>query len=230
MSEALEYPDDPPRDNGKFAVVYSQRDEIVAEICLQLAQGTPLTVICRQPGFPDPSTVWLWGEADPQVAHDIARARLVGHDAIADELLEIADDKSGDPTRDKLRVETRLKLLAKWNPKKYGDSTQVRHADADGGKIDNAPLVGELLGLMGRKEQVVIDAMARNVTPAAPRPSPFGPALIDAHAQPPSLRQIKATIAPQPAPRLEPVTVTPTTKPARPAYRPRGRSGVDDLV
>jgi hypothetical protein len=25
----------------------------------------------------------------------------------------------------KLRIETRLKLLAKWNPKKWGDKTQV---------------------------------------------------------------------------------------------------------
>ena len=53
-----------------------------------------------------------------------------------------------DPQRDKLRVETRLKLLAKFNPKRWGDSTQVRHADADGGKLDTAPLVSELLALM----------------------------------------------------------------------------------
>ena len=30
----------------------------------------------------------------------------------------------------KLRIETRLKLLAKWNPKKYGD--KLAHTGADG--------------------------------------------------------------------------------------------------
>jgi hypothetical protein len=32
--------------------------------------------------------------------------------------------------RSKLRIETRLKLLAKWNPKKYGERVQVA-GDAD---------------------------------------------------------------------------------------------------
>ena len=34
-----------------------------------------------------------------------------------------------------LRVDTRLKLLAKWDPKRYGDATTVKHADADGEKL-----------------------------------------------------------------------------------------------
>jgi hypothetical protein len=94
-------------------------------------------------------TVYLWLDADPQAATAIARARDEGHDAIAIQALQIADDKSGDPQRDKLRIETRLKLLAKWNPKKYGDSTQIKHADANGDKLDTAPLVNELLSVMG---------------------------------------------------------------------------------
>ena len=54
-----------------------------------------------------------------------------------------------DPTRDKLRVDTRLKLLATWNPGRWGDRVQLRHANADGEKIDTTPLVNELLGLLG---------------------------------------------------------------------------------
>jgi hypothetical protein len=64
----------------------------------------------------------------------------MGFDAIAEEALEIADDGSNDwmerrrkdgsteevvnsehVQRSKLRIETRLKLLAKWSPKRYGD-------------------------------------------------------------------------------------------------------------
>lgn len=66
-----------------------------------------------------------------------ARARDAGFDAIAVECLDIADntandtikdDEDGTPrpnsewiTRSRLRVDTRLKLLAKWDPKRYGD-------------------------------------------------------------------------------------------------------------
>jgi hypothetical protein len=28
----------------------------------------------------------------------------------------------------KLRIDTRLKLLAKWNPKKYGDKQAIEHS------------------------------------------------------------------------------------------------------
>ena len=85
------------------------------------------------------------------VAHEefsarLARARELFADAIADEVLDIADTvqtgeaieegfdgngafrkvKTEDAIqRSKLRVETRLKLLAKWSPEKYGDKKQV---------------------------------------------------------------------------------------------------------
>jgi len=42
-----------------------------------------------------------------------------------------------------LRIDTRLKLLAKWNPKKYGDVSKVEHSGRDGGAIetvDKTPL------------------------------------------------------------------------------------------
>ena len=39
-------------------------------------------------------------------------------------------------SRSKLRVETRLKLLAKWDPKRYGDKITQEHVGADGGGID----------------------------------------------------------------------------------------------
>jgi chromosome segregation ATPase len=101
-----------------------------------------------------------------QQVEKIEKARELkdeGHDAIAIQALQIADDKSGDPQRDKLRIETRLKLLAKWNPKKYGDSTQIKHADADGNKLDTAPLVNELLSAMGGASNAPLTLI--NVTP-----------------------------------------------------------------
>lgn len=113
---------------------------ILDEICDGLAKGVPLTVMCKPDRMPDPSTVWKWREDDPKVFQAIARARQIGFDAISEDVLRIADtpqegvettteddgsvsEKRGDMLgHRKLQVDARLKLLAKWDPKRYGDA------------------------------------------------------------------------------------------------------------
>jgi len=133
---------------------YSQA--VVESICEQLATGVPMAQICRQDGMPAYRTVKDWMDEDSErgrlVSAAIARAREEGFDAIAADCLEIADDGSRDYTqttdgrivpdhdhiqRSKLRIETRLKLLAKWDPKRYGEKMQL--ADADGEKLPAPP-------------------------------------------------------------------------------------------
>ena len=107
-------------------------DAIADEIVKRLSSGETMASICRDDHMPGVTTVWSWGEKDPAFSESIARARVDGFDAIADKALEIADDTLGDPQRDRLRVETRLKLLAKWDPKRYGDKVQVGGDDEAG--------------------------------------------------------------------------------------------------
>lgn len=115
---------------------------LLDEICDRLSKAEPLTVICRDEHMPTDRTVRNWMERD-DVSSAIARAREVGFDALAAECLEIADDSSHDVKligrdgeerevcdtefvqRAKLRVETRLKLLAKWDPKRYGERVEL---------------------------------------------------------------------------------------------------------
>lgn len=104
-----------------------------------IAEGVPLRQLCRTLGI-SKSGVYQWRSDDADFDGRIARARVEGFDAIAEEALEIADDGTNDwqkreredgsvddmlnhehVSRSKLRVETRLKLLAKWDPKRYGD-------------------------------------------------------------------------------------------------------------
>ena len=114
--------------------------DIADEICERLSDGEPLAAICRDPKMPAVSTVWQWEKDRADLSEAIARARLVGFDAIAVEALAIADATENDTvvnergneapnsewiTRSRLRVETRLKLLAKWDPRRYGDKTLV---------------------------------------------------------------------------------------------------------
>lgn len=117
------------------------------EICDRMAKGEPLAQICRDEHMPGYRTTYNWMDEYPDFAANIARAREDGHDMIAADCLEIADnakndwmDANGEDAtgyklngehiqRSKLRIETRLKLLAKWNPKKYGERQQL---DVDG--------------------------------------------------------------------------------------------------
>ncbi len=109
-------------------------EAVADEIVQRLSEGEPLAVICRDEGMPSRDTVYDWEKAITGFAPRIARARELGYDAIATNCLEIADDGRNDTyetedgtrtnvdviQRSKLRVETRLKLLAKWSPR-YAD-------------------------------------------------------------------------------------------------------------
>ncbi|MFK2876905.1 terminase small subunit-like protein [Rhodanobacter hydrolyticus] len=107
------------------------RDKLVQDICARLADGEPLTVICRSLGIPK-RTVDEWRGIDPLIAAQFDDARDHGYDAIAKHAREVASgnhrkgkDSSTNVQRDKLIVETDLKLLAKWDPRRYGDKQQV---------------------------------------------------------------------------------------------------------
>ena len=87
-------------------------------------------------------TVYDWMNRDKELSVAIARARELGQDAIAEDTLQMVDsepqrgpDGKIDPAwvqLQKLRVEQRLKLLAKWNPKRYGDRIQTEHSGSIG--------------------------------------------------------------------------------------------------
>lgn len=99
-----------------------------------------MAVICRDEDMPHQSNVWRWMQDKEEVSQRIAHARELGHDAIEADCLNIADDNGKDRRileggrevtdadvvqRAKLRIDTRLKLLAIWNPKKYGPKVDV---------------------------------------------------------------------------------------------------------
>jgi terminase small subunit-like protein len=106
--------------------------------------GQTVRSFCRLPDMPHWTTVHKWANADPEFKTRLLAAKDLGYEAIAEECLEIADtteegvttteDEDGKKTvtgdmfaHRKLRIETRLKLLAKWDPRRYGDKQQVEH-------------------------------------------------------------------------------------------------------
>jgi hypothetical protein len=123
--------------------------EIARVICEQLSEGVPLRQICREnAGFPAWRTVYDWMGRDEALSASIARARDIGYDALAEECLHIADTpilfervtetidpktkekvqavvRGDDVNARRLQIETRLKLLAKFHPTKYGDRVAI---------------------------------------------------------------------------------------------------------
>ena len=103
-------------------------DKLVPEICDRLANRQPLAEICRLPHMPCHDLVTKWRHEDADINRCIVRAREAGYEKLAYECVEIADNphqEERDVQRDRLRVDTRLKLLAKWWPTKYGDKLEV---------------------------------------------------------------------------------------------------------
>ncbi len=112
---------------------------LIEEICQRLSEGETLSDICRSDHMPDRRTVGNWQLEDDDVFSRIARARDIGCDVIADDTLKIIDAEpervtitiGGEATKTtidsasvqwaKNRVYQRMQLLAKWNPKKYGE-------------------------------------------------------------------------------------------------------------
>ena len=122
-----------------------KKPEVIDEVLRRLSDGEPLAVICRSDEkFPHPVVWGRWVDADPELAIAYARARDVGADAIASHALALIDEEPArvegrvDPGHVQWRraqVDTRLKLLAKWNPKLYGDKSTTALTGADGGTI-----------------------------------------------------------------------------------------------
>lgn len=112
--------------------------DIADEICIRLSEGEPLRQICRDDNMPAWRTVYDWKDAHPEFAAHFTRAREMGFDALAEETILMLDEKPDrcetqfgdkvDPGHvqwQKNRVEQRMKLLAKWDPKRYGEKLAI---------------------------------------------------------------------------------------------------------
>lgn len=128
-------------------------EDFLPEVHAWIESGKTLRSYCRQEGKPSYGTVYDWLEADSEQNSRFARARDVGEAQILQECLDIADTtqvgeivttkpdgsqeiKTADMIEHrKLRIDTRLKLLAKWNPKKYGDKVQQEVSGPGGAPI-----------------------------------------------------------------------------------------------
>lgn len=119
-------------------------EDIAIEICARLAEGEPMTKITRDNHIPHPVTVYRWLIDNLEFRNMYESARKDGAHTLASQIQEIADETplevfdeagnkrydSGSISHNKLRVEARKWLAAKYLPRVYGDR-QILAGDAD---------------------------------------------------------------------------------------------------
>lgn len=127
---------------GNLGVVmarpFKRTSQVEDEVCRRLSDGETLRSICRDERMPSWRSIYDWIAQDAEFASRIARARELGADAIAEQIIDILDEPpertntdqgdkvdSGHVAWQKNRAWMRLQLLAKWHPKKYGDRQEI---------------------------------------------------------------------------------------------------------
>lgn len=134
--------------------------EIEERIIDGLSNGIALRVLCREEDMPSWRSVYSWMEADEDFASRVAHARDLGFEALAEDILGIADNTrpaSEHVQLSKLRIDTRLKLLACWSPKRYGNKQTVDVGNKEGealridANVDNIALTKKIGALIAQQ-------------------------------------------------------------------------------
>lgn len=126
--------------------------DLADRICGEIASGDSLRTICVADDMPCVATIFNWIRRYPGFLEQYTRAKEEQADAMAEEMLDIADDGNNDwmerrnaegdnigwqvngehVQRSRLRIETRKWLASKLKAKKYGDKTAVEHSGSIG--------------------------------------------------------------------------------------------------
>lgn len=126
----------------EMPAVSKRTPEVIEEILRRMSAGEPLANICRDEHMPHMSTWRVWCRDDDELNIAHAQARDDGFDVIAADALNIVDEQPEYATSEggsrvdsgyvqwaKNRAEMRLKLLAKWDYKRYGDKMDLTSLD-----------------------------------------------------------------------------------------------------
>lgn len=121
-----------------------EKETILQNIFTEIQNGRAVRNVLKDEGMPDVTTFYRWIEEDVEKSKQYTRACEYRADAIFDEIIDIADDSSGDRkvvehgevmdseyvARSRIRIDARKWIASKLNPKKYGDKT-IHSGDED---------------------------------------------------------------------------------------------------
>jgi hypothetical protein len=116
-------------------------DDQIEEMLKRMRDGETLTSISSDARMPSIDTMNRWeGERETPLGAAITRARELGYTTRAEKAL--AEAKSAEDAQlGRLAFDAERWFLGKMHPKKFGDSALLKHADADGNKLDLAAAI-----------------------------------------------------------------------------------------
>lgn len=136
--------------------------DLADRICGEIVQGHSLRTICKSEEMPCVATIFNWFRSQPKFLEQYEKSKEEQADALAEEMLDIADDGTNDwmervddegaivgyringehVQRSRLRLDTRKWIASKLKPKKYGDriQTDIQPLDRNGDKADQPKL------------------------------------------------------------------------------------------
>lgn len=134
MSRALAAAD--PGPLARFAEV-AENASTMPILVQRLSEGETLKEIAKDWEIPY-GRLAQWVIEDRERSEQYNVALKVWADALAQECLAIADEQSEvekagggtfdpDVPRDKLRIDTRLRIAGKWDRNRYGEQTKIEH-------------------------------------------------------------------------------------------------------
>ncbi len=145
-------------------------EELAQEICNAIAtHAQSVQSLCNEnPHWPDRDTIFAWIVRYPDFNSLYARAKRSQAEVMVDELLDVADDKSGDMivspngkitidseyiNRSRLRIDTRKWIACKLIPKVYGDRGIIDEVKDNQDELRNELLsLREELALKNKKD------------------------------------------------------------------------------
>lgn len=132
--------------------------ELAQKFCELVADGHTIRSACRKMVKPSKATVFRWLREYPEFVKLYELATDERAEAMADEMVEIADNCKTDADsirKARLRIDAREKQLQLMKPKKYGKQLQL--TGAGGGPIQHKTVTAltddELLAIAGRQQE-----------------------------------------------------------------------------
>lgn len=129
-----------------MAYAADERAEIIAKAIELVDEGKSLRQACAEIGFPR-KTVEMWIDADPELSTQYLRARANRAEKLLEEALSIQDERpdsviqlgpEGEGGTKRIdpafvswqanRVNLRMRMIAKMDPKRYGDRVELEHS------------------------------------------------------------------------------------------------------
>jgi hypothetical protein len=90
-------------------------DELAEEIMSRICAGESIASIFRDDHMPSEKTFYNFCVRDEDFLQRSLRARGFGSHALADQIIEIADNSELEPHDKRIRIDARMRLMGSWN-------------------------------------------------------------------------------------------------------------------